>query len=79
MFVTIFLLTLALVGIAFLGFSLKLLLHKDGKFPETRVGHNKEMRKRKIYCVKTQQKIIDKQIIRENKLRNDTPLCDGCV
>jgi rRNA maturation endonuclease Nob1 len=42
---------LVLIAVSILGF--KLLFIKDGKFPETEIGHNKEMRKRGIYCAKT--------------------------
>lgn len=56
--ITIFLLALAVFILA-----IKIIFVKNGKFPETGVGHNKEMRKRKIYCYKTQQSIIDKKLI----------------
>ncbi len=42
---------LVLLAVSILGF--KLLFIKGGKFPETEIGHNKEMRKRGIYCAKT--------------------------
>ncbi len=56
-------LSVIFLGIAFGAMALRILFKKDGKFPEHRVGHNREMRKRKIYCVKTQDKI------EQNKLR----------
>ena len=49
--------TVMLMAVAFLGLGTKIFFKKDGKFPEHRVGHNKDMRKKKIYCVKTQDKI----------------------
>ena len=76
-FIKLLLLSMALVGIAMFGFMLKVIFKPKGQFPETRVGHNKEMRKRKIYCVKTQQKIIDKGL--EYKERHQTSFCDGCA
>lgn len=42
---------MVLIAVSILGF--KLLFIKNGKFPETEIGHNKEMRKRGIYCAKT--------------------------
>lgn len=56
------LLSLGFVGIAFVGFAIGILLKKDGSFPETSISKNKELRKRKIYCIKTEQKIIDNQL-----------------
>jgi hypothetical protein len=35
---------------------------KNGHFPEGSVGKNKALREKKIYCMKTEQKLIDKQI-----------------
>ncbi|MEA3446591.1 MAG: hypothetical protein U9R19_17890 [Bacteroidota bacterium] len=45
------------MAVALGGLALGILFKKNGSFPEHRIGHNKEMRKRKIYCVNTQEKI----------------------
>lgn len=50
---------LVLIAIAIMGF--RVFFMKDKKFPETEVGHNKEMRKRKIYCAKASDKIERKK------------------
>ena len=60
MFLTIFFLSLALIGIALIGLGIQTFFSKKKAFPETRVGHNKNLRKRKIHCIKTQQVVIDK-------------------
>jgi len=57
--------TIILLALAFFILAIKIIFVKNGKFPEMGVGHNKEMRKRKIYCYKTQQKIIDKKILKQ--------------
>jgi len=49
----VFLLTLVLVLIAVILMGIKVLFFKNAKFPETQIGHNKVLRKRKIYCPKT--------------------------
>lgn len=49
--VFLFSVAIVLIAISILGF--KLFFIKDGKFPETEIGKNKEMRKRGIYCAKT--------------------------
>lgn len=56
-FLKLLFIVLILIAIAFLGFAIRILIIKNGKFPQIHVGHNKEMRKRKIHCAKT----IDKK------------------
>jgi hypothetical protein len=73
----LFLVALALLGLGFAGMGIRILLKKSGQFPKTHVGHNKEMRKRGIVCVKTwdkqeQQKVkkpTDFQSLRVDKTR----------
>ncbi len=62
MFVKILLLSIGLLTIIFIGFAFNILFKKNGHFPETSIGKNKALRKKKIYCIKTEQKIIDNQI-----------------
>jgi len=52
----IVLLTIALLGLAFLGMGINVLFRKK-EFPDTHVGHNKEMKKRGIVCAKTMDKM----------------------
>ena len=68
--------TIPILAIAFAGFAIKILFKKNGEFPETRVGHNKNLRKKKIYCIKTEQKIIDKNIKKSNQ--NGGISCSSC-
>lgn len=62
MFIKILLLSVGLVAIAFIGFGVNVLFKKNGQFPEGSVGKNKALRKKKIYCMNTEQKIIDKRM-----------------
>ncbi len=41
-----------LLGLAFIGFGINIFFRKNGRFPETSVGRNSEMRKKGITCVK---------------------------
>ena len=77
MFLQILLISIIFIGFAFVGFAVKLIFLKSGKFPETSVGHNKELRKRKIYCIKTEQKIIDNKIKKIKQL--ESPSCSSCM
>ncbi len=51
-----FLLTLVLVGFVVIGLAFNLIFRKKD-FPDTHVGHNKEMKKRGIVCAKTYDKV----------------------
>lgn len=47
-------LTLTIIGISVLFLCVKLLFKKNGRFPNTHVSGSKEMRKRGIGCVQSQ-------------------------
>ena len=77
MFATL-MLTLAIVGIALIGLCFNLIFRKK-PFPETHVGHNKEMKKRGIMCVKAmdaleQKKAWEKENSRFANLKVDNNL-----
>lgn len=76
MFLQLLLISIVFLGVAFAGFAVKMIFVKSGQFPETRVGHNKALRKKKIYCIKTEQKIIDKNI--KKMKQGESPLCSSC-
>lgn len=67
----VILLALLLVAIAIvlLGFNI---FFRKKPFPETHVGHNKEMRKLKIVCAKTMDKMEQKKVRDELKFKNLT-------
>jgi hypothetical protein len=41
-----------LMGMVFAGLSISILIKKNGRFPATSIGHNKELQKRGITCPK---------------------------
>jgi len=57
----IFILSIIVLGIGLFFMSLQIILGRRKEFPDYRIGHNAELRKRKIYCPKTEQRIIDRQ------------------
>ncbi len=75
MFLTIFILSIGLIGIALVGLGVQTFFSKKKAFPETNVGHNKALRKRKIYCVKTQQAVLDKGYKQKSWTK---PTCSDC-
>lgn len=52
MFVKIAILTLVIVAISVMLLSIRILIKRDGKFPETHIDRNPEMRKLGIKCAK---------------------------
>ncbi|NPA68175.1 MAG: hypothetical protein GXO50_06160 [Chlorobi bacterium] len=74
MFLTLFASALVLLGIALIGLGVQTFFSKKKEFPETRVGHNRTLRKKKIYCVKTEQAVIDKNY----KQKNVKNVCTNC-
>lgn len=52
MFLTVLILSSILLGIAFIGLTFRILFVKDGRFPETSIGKNREMQKLGITCAK---------------------------
>lgn len=55
MFKTI-LIAIAFLGVAILLFGVKIFFTKNGKFPNSHVSGNKEMRKRGVTCVQSQDR-----------------------
>jgi len=49
----IFIFTSVLLLLAILILGIKIFFTKSGKFPQTRIGNNKDMKKKGIYCAKT--------------------------
>jgi len=50
MFLKLLIFSLIVIAIASIGFGIRMLIKPEGRFPDTHVGHNKEMRKRGIKC-----------------------------
>ncbi len=67
----VILLTILLLGIAFLGMGFNIIIRKK-LFPETHVGHNKEMQKRGIICAKTMHKLEQKKAKEQLRFQNLT-------
>lgn len=72
MMVQTFIIAATLLGLGFIGLAIQILFSKKKKFPDTHVGHNPEMRRFGITCVKTwdaleQRKV--KQNINYKKIR----------
>ena len=71
MFLNILLLSIVLLSLAMLGLALNILIKKNGRFPAYRVGHNRDMKKLGITCVKHEELRCHNQRMKEKS-------CDGC-
>jgi hypothetical protein len=83
MFLNLLILSVILVAIAFIGLGFNIFFKKNGKFPETGVGHNPEMRKRGLTCAKTEelrQFQLQKGIVNaKNGVSDPTSFTGGCA
>jgi len=55
MFLTLIFVSIALLALAVLGLGVSIFFRKNGKFPETGVGHNPEMRKLGLNCARSEE------------------------
>lgn len=69
-----------LLGICIFGMCFNIIFRKEGKFPETEVGHNKDMKRLGIKCAKVDELALRKkmkQAAMANKKANDED-CESC-
>ncbi len=71
----ILLAALILVGLCVVGLCFNIIFRKNGKFPETEIENNREMRKRGIKCAKEEE-----MKLWGRKSKDGVPGCDesGC-
>jgi len=65
--IKVFLIVLVLIAVAISGLAIKILISKNGKFPHTHIGGNKDMIKRGIYCAQTWDRIERKKLMKQYK------------
>ncbi|HCT94648.1 MAG: hypothetical protein A2X19_07615 [Bacteroidetes bacterium GWE2_39_28] len=58
---SLIILSVIVVAICVALMSFNIIFRKNGKFPETEIGHNKEMRKLGLKCAKTDERILWKK------------------
>lgn len=74
----VFLLAFFIVGLCVIGLAFNIIFRKDGKFPDTEIEHNKEMRKRGIQCAKVEEKILWGKKNKNRKATDCTSDCGSC-
>ena len=72
MFLKILFITFILLSLSMLGMALNILVKKKGKFPAYMVGHNKDMARLGLKCVKHEE------IRCHNKKLKEGKGCSGC-
>jgi len=71
MFLKVLLISLVLLSLAMLGMALNILVKKRGRFPAYRVGHNRDMHRLGITCVKHDE-------IKCHNEGQKEKACEGC-
>ena len=72
------LLTFAIVGLCVFLLCFNIIFKKDGKFPDTEIEHNREMRKRGIQCAKIEEKKLWNKKNNRNKGQNNHDCTSDC-
>jgi len=78
MFLPILLISVVFLSIAILGMGLQTFFSSRKKFPDYEIGHNKKMREKGIYCAQTEQKMIEKGILKVQDLDPMDYSCTAC-
>ena len=68
-----------LLALSFAGLALNVLLRKNGKFPETTIGSNKQMRRLGIRCAKQEELNRWKKQGTVREKEKDTDSCTACA
>jgi hypothetical protein len=71
---TLMVIAIAVVALCFALLAFNLIFRKNGRFPETEIGRNKNMRKLGITCVQQDER----NTRRKNKSHKPTPHCKNC-
>jgi len=71
----VLLLSIVLVAFVFIGFAIKILLEKNGKFPNIHIGGNKYLQEQGVSCATSQDK-MERAKVRNARLYNQKTLLD---
>ncbi|MDX9881802.1 MAG: hypothetical protein RBS73_07020 [Prolixibacteraceae bacterium] len=72
--IKIILLAVALVALALLGLAIRILLKKDGQFPNGHIGGNKHMKERGISCATSFDKMEQAKAKKELQFKKIKPV-----
>ncbi len=75
MFLKLLIPAAVLIGLSAIFLGIRMLILKNGKFPETEIGRNKEMQKRGIICAKTEEIKSRREI---DKQGSSGHICNSC-
>jgi len=67
----VLLLSIVLMGIVFALMSIRILIKKNGKFPNSHIGGNKALNDKGIFCATTQDKLERKTAFKIKPLKLD--------
>lgn len=85
MFLKILIVATGLLSLSVAGLMLNILIRKGGKFPAYRVGHNREMARIGITCVKHEEiqclkagQVTHLKSVKSNAESGEPEMCAGC-
>ncbi len=67
----VLLLSIVLMGIVFVLMAIRIILQKNGKFPNSHIGGNKALNEKGITCATTQDKLARKEAFKIKPLKLD--------
>ncbi len=66
----VILLAVGLIAFAMVGMAITILLKKGGKFPNTHVSGNRYLKRNRVYCAQTQDKLEQRKGQKQNQFKN---------
>ncbi len=66
----VILLAVGLMAFAIAGMAITILIKKGGKFPNTHVSGNRHLKRNKVYCAQTQDKLDQRKGEKQNQFKN---------
>lgn len=78
MFIKLILPAIAIMAVVFIFLGIRMLIQKNGKFPETEISKNKEMRKLGIHCARVDEIKCRREVDR-NLAGNSGSDVSGCA
>ena len=72
-------LSIIVLGIGILGMCFNIIFRKNGKFPDSEIEHNKELRKRGIICASEMERKLWRKKGHQQCAEDGCSSCAGCT
>ena len=74
MIIKLFVISVVLLGVGFVGFAIAILIKKNGQFPETHIGKTEFLKKEGVTCATSQDKLDQAKAFKRGIYKKDTIL-----